>query len=319
MLLMKAFSSRQLAIVGGVITGLAYISCGLFLKSVWQLVMYFVVSGIGFGLITLPMYVVLQEYFGPTQLPKVISFLALFDYVGVATVPPVMQYFRSQYGLQNSLILFGALLWNTVAAGVAAKRPRRRKSEIEDRQKEKGDETEENDPRPSNSNEGKKCCNFIPRLFNHNNVAILLVVEFVGYYVFMSWALFLVSLGKSLGLSDDEAVFLTTAGGVGGLVGRLITFCMFQVYKVNALNSSLIPLTVTGTAFVALAFCRNTYAIVILIFMSGLSQGINTSGVFSLVPTFVCGYHYKHAVNIECVSIGIATQAAGLISGAYRS
>lgn len=279
-------------------------------------------TGIGFGLITLPMYVVLQEYFGPSQLPKVISFLALFDYVGVATVPPVMQYFRSQYGLQNSLILFGALLWNTVVAGVAAKRPRGRKSKTEDEQKEKEekeDETEENDPQLSKGNKRKKCCPFIPRLFNHNNIAILLVIEFVGYYVFMSWALFLVSLGKSLGLSDDEAVFLTTAGGVGGLVGRLITFCLFQVNKVNALNSSLIPLTVTGTAFVALAFCKNAYAIAILIFITGLSQGINTSGVFSLVPTFVCGNHYKHAVNIECVSIGIATQAAGLISGEFQS
>ncbi|KAJ8020572.1 Monocarboxylate transporter 2 [Holothuria leucospilota] len=319
LILLRVFSNRQLCIVGGVLCGAGYVYCGLFLNSVWQVFVGFIVSSIGFTFSGLPAFFVLQQYFSPEDLPKIISVTVLCDYLGVAALPPVLQYFLNQYGLKNSLLLFGALVLNVIACGVASKVPRSlRKSKLQATKTEKRKEEENISKKRKLIRSFTEVFDFVSTLFQHKNIVTLIVLEFVAYYVFISWALFLVSLGKSLGLSPTEAVLLSTGGGIGGFVGRLIAVFLFQYQKMNAFSSSLLPNLITGISLLVITFQSNFYIIMFLSFLSGLSQGINISGIYGLVPTIVCFHHYKCAICFENTFGGIAVQFSGLLSGKLR-
>ncbi|KAJ8033382.1 Monocarboxylate transporter 2 [Holothuria leucospilota] len=310
LLLLNVFSNRQLCIFGGILSGLGYIYCGLNLKHVWQLYVGLITSGIGFGFSVLSSYLVLQEQFETHQLPKVISVSVMFEFLGVAALPPVLQFLWTQYGLHNSLILFGAIVCNTVVCGVAARKPRRKIPRDQTVNQEK-----ETLPECTNTSFGRRIFSYFSSLFAHKHLATVFIVEFIEYYIFVSWALFLVSLGTTLGLSSEEAVLLSTAGGMGGLLGRILTVLISYADKLNAISSSLIPFVTTGLVFIVLGFLSNFYMIAALVFISGVSLGYSSSAVLSLVPTVVCRNHYQGAVNVEIIVEGVAMQFAGLLSG----
>lgn len=252
----------------------------------------------------------LQDHFETHQLPNVISVAVMFEFVGVAALPPVLQFLRTQYGLHNSLLLFGALVSNTVVCGVAARKPRRKTPKYQT-----VNQAKETLPECTNTYFGRRIFSYFSSLFAHKHLATVLIVEFVEYYIFVSWALFLVSLGTTLGLSSEEAVFLSMTGGIGGLLGRILTVLISYSDKLNAISSSLIPFVTTGLVFIVVGLLSNFYMIAVLIFISGVSLGYSSSAVLSLVPTIVCRKHYPGAVNVETIVEGVAIQFAGLFSG----
>lgn len=269
--------------------------------------------GIGYGLTTLSSFIILQSYFKEENLPLVISFVALFDFVGIAAIPPVLQYLRSNYGLENSLVLFGAIMWNLIVTGVASIEPP--KSNVNPKNAKDTEEDNANDVNLSSMKTLETYLRNTFSVFEHTTFRLLLVVEFVGYYLFVSWALFLVSLGTTLGLTEVEAVSLSSIGGTGGLVGRIFATVLFIFNRMNACTSSLIPIPIAGLTFFFIAFSSSYYITSILTFICGLCLGLNSSGVFGLIPTTVCRDHYKYAISYEAFFMGIATQISGLLSG----
>ncbi|XP_071814172.1 monocarboxylate transporter 2-like [Apostichopus japonicus] len=318
MFLLNYFSERQLCMVGGLLGGLGYIYCGLMMTSVYQLFIGLSVSGFGFGLAILPSFVSLQYHFQPTELPLIISAIGTFDYIGVAILPPVLQLFRSDYGLKNSLILLGALAFNVATCGAAARRPRNVK-QTNNKQTNAVRQPDQEEPASNRDTKGiRKLFSNLRSLFQHKNIGILLIAEFVAFYVFASWAIFLVSLGKTQGLTDEESVFLSTAGGLGGFIGKCSAAVLFKFKLVNPFTATLIPCFTTAAVFVVATMSTDFHILLALIFISGLTQGINSSCVFSLMPGSVCPYHYRQILILECLSCGLGTQFSGYVSGTIQ-
>ncbi|XP_071810680.1 monocarboxylate transporter 14-like [Apostichopus japonicus] len=182
LLIMDTVGHRELCVVGGVLSGFGYIFCGFFMDHVWQVFFAFVISGFGFGISALTCYIVLKRYFDNESLPKVISVVFLFDYLGVAVLPLLLQYFIEHYGVANAMILFGAFVWNVVLSGVAIKNQPREHNNIP---KVEEDKTTRNTRTLLFFKE--KYSNVVT-LFHHKNLIVLLVMEIVGYYMFTSWA-----------------------------------------------------------------------------------------------------------------------------------
>ncbi|KAJ8020281.1 Monocarboxylate transporter 4 [Holothuria leucospilota] len=315
-LLFTVFTNRQVCVVGGMMAGIGYIYLGFNLTSILQVYAAYLISGIGYGLTTLSSYIILQSYFKDQNLPLVISFVALFDFVGIAALPPVLQYLRSNYGLENSLVLFGAIMWNLIVTGVASTEPPKNKFNLKNVK-----DTKDKNSNGLNTSSLKTLETYLRNtfsVFEHTTFRLVLVVEIVGYYLFVSWALFLVSLGTTLGLTEVEAVSLSSIGGTGGLVGRIIATFLFIFNKMNACTSSLIPIPIAGFTFFVIAFPSSYYIVSILTFLCGLCLGLNSSGVFGLIPTTVCRDHYKYAISYETFFMGVATQISGLLSGCIR-
>ncbi|XP_071855027.1 monocarboxylate transporter 2-like isoform X2 [Apostichopus japonicus] len=324
--LLHKVGSRPMCILGGILSGVGYIFCGFYMNHVWQVFFGFAISGIGLGFATLSSYLVLSSSFDNEVLPKVISFITLFDYLGVATIPLLLQYLVDQYGLSNALILFGAFVWNVILTGVAIRDPPEPKQCDHNRDVTVGQDDIEDIQISDHAlshpegDGGKRtwlwdCYVEFVTLFRHKNLTILLLFETVGFYIFLSWALFLFSLGTSAGLPRDEAVLLSTFGGIGGCIGRVITLLLFKFYKVNAMISSFYPFLVTGVSLLSIVFASDFLVMATLVFISGLSQGLNSSAIFSMIPVTVCVDHYQTVVTLELVNIGLSMQFSGLFSG----
>ncbi|XP_041484540.1 uncharacterized protein LOC121431107 isoform X2 [Lytechinus variegatus] len=69
------------------------------------------------------------------------------------------------------------------------------------------------------------------KLFVTNEMLFLMCIPSIFFYVygFDAWVLFLVPHAEDLGISSSKAVFLSSVGGVGGLIGRLIA--IFLLFK----------------------------------------------------------------------------------------
>ncbi|XP_071819640.1 monocarboxylate transporter 2-like isoform X2 [Apostichopus japonicus] len=319
---MNIFSARQLGVTGGALIGIGYIYLGLRVTSVWQFFLSELVIGTGFGLSSLPGYITLHSHF-PANFPVMFSFTCLFDYVGVAVFPLIMQQLKATYGLELGLLLFGAIAWNTIVCGVCLRKVGRMGCALTKRNtsNEKRDipemelkhiVSETRNIRKRQINNRMRLCS---SLFYHKTFALLIGLELTSYYIFFSWALFLVSLGKTMGLSEGEAVFLSTAGGIGGLVGKLCVVFMFKYDKVNAYTCCLIPLVTNGLSMIGCTLVHNVYVLSTLAFFSGLSQGVISSGVSGTIPTTICSHHFSEAISISYFVDGVAMQLGGLFSG----
>ncbi|PIK37369.1 hypothetical protein BSL78_25795 [Apostichopus japonicus] len=127
-----------------------------------------------------------------------------------------------------------------------------------------------------------------------------------------------VSLGKTQGLTDEESVFLSTAGGLGGFIGKCSAAVLFKFKLVNPFTATLIPCFTTAAVFIVATMSTDFHLLLALIFISGLTQGINSSCVFSLMPGSVCPYHYRQILILECLSCGLGTQFSGYVSGTIQ-
>lgn len=145
-----------------------------------------------------------------------------------------------------------------------------------------------------------------------------MALEFIGYVIFTSWALFLVSVGVALGLNEDQAVFLSTIGGIGGVSGKLLAIFLCHFEKMNSQTCCFIPFLLNGLSMLLSTFVSNFYVLCGLTLLSGTSLGVHSTGVFSLLPAMICKTHLKQAVAVDFTLNGIAVQLGGLVSGMYH-
>ncbi|KAJ8041587.1 Monocarboxylate transporter 2 [Holothuria leucospilota] len=323
--LLKVFTKRQLAASGGFLVGFSYICYGLWVVSLWQLFVVYIASGLGFGLVTLPGYLNMQEHFG-TKFPFMLSTSALFEYIGLATLPPVLQYLEDAFGKKDSLIIFGAILWNMVAVGIAQK-PVKRKALRKGVTVESTDKNTDCPKLQQRQDEVKKATivGFIekhifpfPTIFFHDNIMIFMVIESLMLYIYISWALFLVSLGTSSGLTAEQSVFLSTCGGIGGFLGKVVAIVLFHLDKMDAYTSCLIPFTLNGLCLFGCTFTGHFTFLAVLTFVSGLCQAVSSSGMFGLLPSMVCNHHFEQAAVMAYFLDGIVLQLGGFMSGFIR-
>lgn len=281
-------------------------------------------TGAGLGIADLPHYLALKQHF-KQDFPKISTLASLFHFVGVATLPPIAQYLKDMYGLQGALLIMGAIIWNNIAGGFAIIRT-------------PVDETDDGIPKwNSNSEEGgcsemkeiglsenkltwsDKYLPCLSSMFRHRNFPYLMTIEGIAFYIYTSWALFLVTLGVTQGLSDDQAAWLPTVGGVAGAMGRLFATALFHFDKMNPYMSSAVPFLVNGVTMLTSPFVTNFFLLATLSAFSGFSQGLNQSSILGILPSIVCHGHFAQAAVIGFSMDGIMMQLGGLVSGKMLS
>lgn len=321
-LLLRGFSNRQLAVVGGFMVGLSYIYCGCCVSTAFELVLAYTISGIGFGLASLPSYLVLQQHF-KEDFPTALSLSATCNYIGIGTLPLLLQFLKNVFGTEDALILLGAILWHLIPCGFCLVSPKCRNRLELSPDEVAADAVDEpiishqavDDEVGPEKTFFQKYFFYISSLYHHRNFAIVVAADFVSGLVFTSWALFLVSLGTTKGFSGDEAVLLSTAGGVGGIPGMIVCAVMFHYKKVNAYTGCILPNVMAGLSFIACAIVDDFYLLSILAFMTGFAVGMFGIAMLGLLPSLICERHFRQAVVINFLVDGISFQFGGFISG----
>ncbi|KAJ8050443.1 Monocarboxylate transporter 2 [Holothuria leucospilota] len=324
-LLLRVFTRRQVAVFGGCLIGTSYIYCGLCLKSVWQLFFAYTVAGIGLGLHMFAGYLNFCEHFHD-NLGTAVSVAALSSFLGLATLPVFFQYLKTSFGLDNKLVLFGDFLLNFIVSAVAVSKPVRNLKQIQAVEAKQPDKEETCSFSKANNVDRNR---YVEKeennfqiyvrawfaMFNHQNLAGIMVLEGLMFYIFVSWGLFLVSVGTSAGLNPDQAVLLSSTGGIGGFCGKLVAVELFRTEKMNAFTSTLLPLLCNAICFAGCALVRSFHPILLFTFVSGACIGVNSSGLIGLLPTMVCKSHFHQAFVTASFIEGIAMQLAGFTSG----
>ncbi|KAJ8050442.1 Monocarboxylate transporter 2 [Holothuria leucospilota] len=324
-LLLQVFPRRHVAVFGACLVGTSYIYCGLWLESVPQLCFAFTVAGIGFGFHRFAGYLNFCDHFY-NNLGTAVSIGSLSNFLGMATLPLLLQHLKMSFGLHNGLVLFGDILYNFIVSAFAVTTPLRYPRTAKSVDVEQTDKNEtcpfakENavDKNDCVKNKKGKLYSYLQawcEMFNHENLAVFMALEGLMFYIYLSWGLFLVSVGTSVGLGSHQVVLLSTAGGIGGFFGRLIAAALFHTKRMNAFTSTLFPMLCNSACFMGCAFLRNFYPIFLLAFVSGVCIGVNSSGLRGLLPTVVCKFHFHQAFATSTFIAGITLHLAGFTSG----
>ncbi|KAJ8021162.1 Monocarboxylate transporter 7 [Holothuria leucospilota] len=326
-MLLQIFSHRQLSITGGFCAGAGYILSGLFAEEVWHIFATYILSGIGFGLTIISGYLALKENF-PDNISTVSCFAELFHFVGMATMPTVLNSLKVQFGLRNSLILLGAIMWNLIPCGVGITIPKDTNNSRTVVKKGQPHESIEKEEKLDNVEYDllkrgsllmfmESYFPFFLPFYYHMTFRYLVIFTLTGAYVYTSWVIFLISLGTSLDLPMDQAVFLSTVGGVSGLLGKLLGATLFYVDKANVYIACL-SLLGNALSMLAVIFMRNYLMIAALTFCSGLSLGLSTNLLYGMIPLMVCSHHFPPAFSVVLLLQGAVIQLSGLLSGVVR-
>lgn len=282
---------------------------------------YFITTGIGFGLLNLPTVVALAESFG-IQYGTVISVCGLVSNTGMVVLPPLLEFSRGHFGLKGSLYLSGALLWNQILCGFLLPASSGRSSAQQNNYDETDNDTEQpiddksdnGDTMPSNDNTAlvAKQPNMIT---SHPALLPLIASQFFNMITFMGWSMFLIPFGISKGYKPSVAVYLSSIGGFGVFVGRTVIIFIFHFKLMSSLPVMLTPTLLLPCMLIFGTFLESFLHIGMVSFTVGICLGFLTTWMFAYIRNVVCGHHFKSATALSSVFIGLGVVITGLISG----
>ncbi|KAJ8044872.1 Monocarboxylate transporter 12 [Holothuria leucospilota] len=326
--LLEIFTNKELFVAGGLLAGAGYIFCGLTTDSVWQLHVGFAASGIGFGFCAAPAIIAVKQYH-KENFGSMMSIAGLWHFVGMGILPVVLQFLRTVYGVNQSLLLYGAINWNLAAFGFGLRQPSRQATL--NQMSDSADSTMETSQRDGNEDmqisekenqKGSVLCRWLSSYLSlrvHKKVILLAISEVFALYMLTSWAGFLVSFGRSVGLTPYEAVFLSSVGGVSGFLSQITTLILFKTKKMHIYIFGLAVYIVNGTSLLVVSLLvKQFYIICCLTFLSGFSIGTNVTALVGILPSTVCKHHFKQAATLIFLVDGIGAQLGGVMSGEYH-
>lgn len=213
-----------------------------------------------------------------------------------------------------AFVLFGTLLLNLVPCGVAFRESRNIDDKVRhvSTQQLRRDENQETAIPCGIFDKYFAWCN---SLFRHPMLTLFCLLESIAFSLYVSWALFLVSLGTSSGLTTDQAVLLSTCGGIGGLIGTVASVMMFYYGIMSPVSGCLVPFLLNG---LSLSFCvvfKSCYLLMTLTFLSGICFGVTINAFFGLLPSVVCNDHFRQSLVIAYIFDGTGFQLGALTSG----
>ncbi|XP_063968475.1 uncharacterized protein LOC129280889 [Lytechinus pictus] len=155
------------------------------------------------------------------------------------------------------------------------------------------------------------------KLFMTNEMLFLICIPSIFFYVygFDAWVLFLVPHAEDLGISSSKAVFLSSIGGVGGLIGRLIVIFllfkkidMIKIYiLVGFINSLTFFLDFIGESFLV----RSVWAFIqaVCFFIQ------DTSGATYLKLVLRDESNFSFALGLIMLAQGCGSISSGVFTG----
>ncbi|PIK62050.1 hypothetical protein BSL78_01061 [Apostichopus japonicus] len=154
--------------------------------------------------------------------------------------------------------------------------------------------------------------------FRHRKFAMCFLLSGVSMYVYSSWAIFLVSFGESVGFTPRMAVYLSSAGGIGGIAGSALAFLQFYFNRMNAVTGCLLPLVINGLSLLISVFSTSYGITLTATCISGFVQGYHYSALCGLMTTLLCQYHLRDGIAMTFLSEGMCYQFGGFFSGIVK-
>ncbi|XP_054756899.2 monocarboxylate transporter 14-like [Lytechinus pictus] len=140
-------------------------------------------------------------------------------------------------------------------------------------------------------------------------------IAFLMNYIIYAWMLFLVSHAEELGIPPPRAIYLSTIGGIAGVIGRSVLMILLK-HGANDLVVYIIVGTIC-TVSLLLDFIGSDYPIrAVLAFTQGLCFFIEDNVYISLSKKAVCDEaNFDIALSLYSFMCGVGIACGGLLTG----
>ncbi|XP_071840720.1 uncharacterized protein [Apostichopus japonicus] len=347
-LLRRCAKYRTLFIFGSMLAAAGYFCHSLLpMVGLWQLALYSATTGVGFGICNISSMVHMKGSF-QESFATVYSISLLSSPAGMAVLPLLSEYLLQTFGIRVDMAVFGLLSLILVPVGMllpstdptlldkalqlsnesSSKRDENSDSLETNRGKLFDDKNEErieliDDKHNQEANEGN---NISEHLFqqgkvnhsfvdSHPDFFLVLAFGFMFGYDMTSWSIFLVPFGEDVGLPSSLAVWMSTCGAIGFVIGDFYSVFLFYKDHASYLYCFGLPSVVTSVSIFAAIASSEFLAMVVFSALSGF--GIATIGITttSYIPSTVCEDHFEVAIVMFYFTVGISAQVGGAVTG----
>ncbi|XP_041484931.1 monocarboxylate transporter 6-like [Lytechinus variegatus] len=350
MLLTKT-NPRVIAMSGGVLCGTCIAACA-FLTNLGTTGVCLTLSGAGLSMVYTPIHLSLNDYF-PDKF-VLMNTVSLYGYTaGSVLLPILIEKSLKAYGYYGAFLILGGVAFNSTACAatirtVPSKSTRneendqvepdkrkcfsggkslkiKREEEVDEEiseqsrlmQSESGCDRQETSlkSKPTCRKTFFEACKRSCGLWKEPLFIFSLPIHFLQSYTIYSWMLFLVPHTEQLGIQSSKAVYLSTIGGIGGIIGRTL----FIILLSKGVNAFAVYVSVgcicTGT-FLMDFVCSDYRSRAALAFVQGFSFFIEDAIAANLCKGAVFDDgNIGTAFAISIFMCGLGATLAGTFTG----
>ncbi|XP_038075499.1 monocarboxylate transporter 12-like isoform X2 [Patiria miniata] len=321
-ILTEKYGSRRLVMLGGIIMFLSFLGISL-ATNIAVFSVFIVIWGMGVSLAYVPPIAAVIKYF-PTNAALPISITTTGCAFGMMIYPPLTEALIEIYGWRETILIFAAFNANICVFGALIKPPPPLYEALA---------TPRQEMIPALSLSGDSKLNNVINVFKKAakgfskivSLDVLLLEPIFTIYAFAcfvlgimysAWMIYLVPHAVVRGIGNQRASLLSTAGGVGNLVGRIVYGPILHRGYIKPVQMFMLLACGNLGAFVLDPIVLDNYpGLVGLSSINGLCLGV-MAGMFILVSQQVLeGEIGDRAWGILCVSFAVGELAGGAFAG----
>ena len=296
----------------------------------------FNVTGLGAGLPLVAKVVALKDYFQHRfSLANGIAFTG--GAIGFATLSPLLGHFIDKYGWRGAALIYAAMHLNVCVAGFLMVGPydgskllrQGTSSQNIEKTSIKLDNIELNisvEPTGLKTQTDKRKSTCWKRVIDYFGFSVLhhypvltiyLIAMSMHEFVAGGWVLFLVPYSVSLGYPAQTASFLTTLGGLGALIGRLVVGPFVDKGLISGRMMFCILASCGAVVLCLYPFTNEYWILSSVSFLTGLFLA-STTPIFIVILKDILqedGSGFAGAVGLHYMARGFGTLLGGPITG----
>ncbi|XP_041474680.1 monocarboxylate transporter 7-like [Lytechinus variegatus] len=345
------FGHRCVSSIGGFLSGVSMIGA-FFSQSAMTLGISFFFTGLFSSPLRQSSTVMLREYFGE-KCGAAITFTQMGGHIGGVILPYIAALCLDAYGMRGTMLCLSGILFYHAAIGTTFRAPRspkvKEKKDIEGSTLLQGEEDEtylrENNLRPDgeNLNSSDECG--IPKDAEPQKSSptrSLMVMEFFSWILhleflreervfvflfipchtlneigFFTWIIFSASYGVSVGLDENEAVYLPIVGSLGGLVGRAVLMGVLYKHPHLTPHAFSVTASVSSVAMFAHPISSSLVHLLICSFFAGIGFYGLSSSFDATLALRLKKENFPIATAITFLMSGVVLLLSGTLAGLF--
>ncbi|XP_033644637.1 monocarboxylate transporter 7-like [Asterias rubens] len=311
--LARRYGSRVCVTTGGCLLFVGYLA-SVFTWNIFQLTITLgLTTGVGMGLTYIPQIVALVS--SPSKhFPVMYAIVFLGGSFGVMAFPPVVDFLLGIYGWRGTLMIMSAVMFHVSVFGALNGQHVHKYSKLNttDTDQVSNDKNE-----PGFRNRLKEVASWLSLniLAEKPTLLLQLGISLLQGVSSAAWMVFLVPHAVSRGITLSAAALLSTGGGVGNLVGRLLNIPLQGYNVISAFWFFVLLCLINSVAMFMDSFAHDNY--VVLMFLACVNGG--AIGLLNILWMLVVKEMYDESFFVDFYILSVCMYGLGEISGSFAT
>ncbi|XP_033645185.1 monocarboxylate transporter 7-like [Asterias rubens] len=311
--LARRYGSRVCVTTGGFLLFVGYLASA-FTWNIFQLTITLgLTTGVGMGLTYIPQTVALVS--SPSgHFPVMYAIALLGGSFGVMAFPPVVDFLLGIYGWRGTLMIMSAVMFHVSVFGALNGQHVHKYSKLNTTDTDQVS-NDKNEPGFRNRLKGVASWLSLNILAEKPTLLLQLGASTLQGKSSAAWMVFLVPHAVSRGITLSAAALLSTGGGVGNLVGRLLHIPLQGYNVISAFWFFVLMCLINSVAMFMDSFAQDNY--VVVMFLACVNGG--AIGLLNILVTLVVKEMYDESFLVDFYILSNCLYGLGEISGSFAA